>query len=355
MSPTEPPNDHHNRASKEIIMTDHHTDANGADVQPAMNTTTGPRPRSASRRTLLAGGAGAALAAASTALVATPAAAAEVPSAGHHHTGTRIEVAPGVHVNIADIDGGRRGTVVFVPGWPLASTTFEYTYLYLADRGYRAIGLDLRGFGKSDAPYGPYDYDVWAQDILKVLKALSLHDVTLVGHSMGAAVALRHAARYGSRVGKLVLAEASAPRFVYGPHSADLAAGIAGLISGYAQDRTAVIRALTKNFFATHTDITSDPFLQFFERQCLDQASLQASRGGLIALRDTDLTSDMARVSVPTRIFHAINDKIVPFDHGQALAAGIRHARLITFAHAGHAVYIDERDKFNRELLDFVN
>lgn len=340
-------------------MTDHHIDpdahADEADLPPEVATATGWRPRLASRRMLLAGGAGAALAAASTALVTTPAAAAEVYSGGHHQTGTRIEVAPGVHVNIADLDGGRRGTVVFVPGWPLASTTLEYTYLYLADRGYRAIGLDLRGFGLSDAPYGPYNYNVWAQDILKVLTALSLRGVTLVGHSMGAAVALRHAARYGSRVGKLVLAEASAPRFVYGPHSANLAAGIAELISGYAQDRTAVVRALTENFFATHTDITSDPFLQFFERQCLDQASLQASRGGLIALRDTDLTSDMAHVSVPTRIFHAVNDKIVPFDHGQALTAGIRNAQLVTFTHAGHGVYIDERDKFNRELLDFVN
>lgn len=320
-----------------------------------MNDEFPARPRSASRRSLLAGGAGAALAAGAAVAVPGTAEAADGASAGHHHAfETRIRVAAGVHVNVADVDGGRRGTVVLVPGWPLASTTYEYTSLFLADHGYRAVALDLRGFGKSDAPYQPYSYDVWAHDILQVLRALSLRDVTLVGHSMGGAVALRHAARYGSRVGKLVLAEASAPRFVYGPHSADLAAGIAGLISGYATDRTAVIRGLTKDFFATHTDVTTDPFLQFFERQCLDQASLQASRAGLVALRDTDLVPDLARVSVPTRIFHARNDTIVPYDHGEALAAGIRDARLVTFEHAGHGVYVDERDRFNRELLAFV-
>ena len=312
------------------------------------------RPGSPSRRALLAGSTGAALAAAASGVAASPAAADTSPT-DHSAAETRIEVAPGVRVNVADLDGGRRGTVVFVPGWPLASTAFEYTLLFLADRGYRAIGLDLRGFGKSDAPYGPYNYDVWGRDIRAVLRALSLRNVTLVGHSMGGAVALRTAARYGSRIGKLVLAEASAPRYVYGPQSADLAAGIRGLIAGYADDRTAVIRDLTKNFFATHTDVSTDPFLQFFERQCLDQASLQASRAGLIALRDTDLIPDMARVSVPTRVFHARNDKLVPYDHGQALAAGIRNARLVTFSTAGHAVYVDERDKFNRELLAFVS
>jgi non-heme chloroperoxidase len=306
--------------------------------------------RGASRRAVLTAGTGAAL----TAAAVVGAGAAPAQAASRPGGGTRIPVAPGVEVNIADLNGGRRGTVVFVPGWPLASTTLEYNLLFLADHGYRAIALDQRGFGLSDAPYGPYGYDVWARDILTVLETLSLRDVTLVGHSMGGAVALRHAARFGSRIGKLVVAEPAAPRFAYGPHAADLAAGLDALIDGYATDRTATIRDLTKNFFATHTDVTTDPFLQFFERQCLDQASLPASRAGLIALRDDDLTADLARIKVPTRVFHAINDKILPLDHGQAVAAGIRNARLVTFATAGHAVYVDERDKFNAELLSFI-
>lgn len=306
-----------------------------------------------SRRSVLAGGGALA---AGAAVMVPGTAAADVASLGHHDGfETRIRVAPGVQVNVADLDGGRKGTVVLVPGWPLNSTMLENTTLFLADKGFRAIALDLRGFGKSDAPYSPYNYDVWCEDIRTVLSAMSLRDVTLVGHSMGGAVALRYAARFRSRVGRLVVAEPAAPRFVYGPNSADLAAGLAGLISGYAQDRSQVVRALTQTFFATHTDVTTDPFLQFFERQGLDQASLQASRAGLIALRDTDLTPDLPHISVPTRVFHALNDQIVPYDHGQAVAAGIHNARLVTFTTAGHGLYIDEREKFNHELLAFAS
>ncbi len=308
-----------------------------------------------SRRAVLSAGTGAALAAAAVVGAgASPAAAAGHTGGAGSSRGTRIPVAPGVEVNIADLNGGRRGTVVFVPGWPLASTALEYSLLFFADHGYRAIALDQRGFGLSDAPYGPYGYDVWARDIRTVLQALSLRDVTLVGHSMGGAVALRHVARFGGRVSKLVVAEPAAPRFVYGPNSAALAAGLEALISGYATDRTVPVRDLTRNFFSTHTDVMTDPFLQFFERQCLDQASLPASRAGLIALRDDDLTGDLARITVPTRVFHAVNDKILPLDHGQAVAAGIRGAKLVTFATAGHAVYVDERDKFHAELLKFI-
>lgn len=322
-------------------------------VEPTPGAGAGPR-HTVSRRAMMALGAGATVVGASALVPGT--AAAETTS-GHHssrHLATRIRVDDGVKVFVQDVNGGRRGTVVFVPGWPLNSGTLELQLLFFADRGYRAIGLDLRGFGKSDAPYGPYNYDVWAQDILKVLEALSLRNVTLFGHSMGGAVAIRHAARYGSRISKLVVAEPAAPRFVYGPNSADLTAGINGLISGYATNRAATIRELTKNFFSTHTDIATDPYLQWFERQCLDEASLPASRGGLIALRDTDLTSDLARIKVPTLVIHAINDKILPLDHGQAVADGIRNARFLTFAKAGHAVYIDEPDTFNSELLKFV-
>ena len=304
--------------------------------------------RGASRRAVLSAGTGAALTAAAVA-GASPAQATP-----GRQGGTRIRVAPGVEVNIADLNGGRRGTVVFVPGWPLASTALEYNLLFLAGHGYRAIALHLRGFGLSDAPYGPYGYDVWARDIRTVLEALSLRDVTLVGHSMGGAVALRHASRFGERIAKLVVAEPAAPRFVYGPQSAELAAGLEELISGYATDRTVPVRNLTKNFFSTHTDVTTDPFLQFFERQCLDQASLPASRAGLIALRDDDLTPDLPRIKVPTRVFHAVNDQILPLDHGRAVAAGIRNAKLITFETAGHAVYVDEAARFNAELLAFI-
>ena len=75
---------------------------------------------------------------------------------GHRHRfTTRVQVAPGVHVAVTDLDGGRKGTVVLVPGWPLASTMLENTTLFLADRGYRAVALDLRGLRQVRRPVRP--------------------------------------------------------------------------------------------------------------------------------------------------------------------------------------------------------
>jgi pimeloyl-ACP methyl ester carboxylesterase len=57
------------------------------------------------------------------------------------------------------------------PELPLASTALEYNLLFFADRGYWAIALDQRGFGRSDAPYRPVQLRRVGHDIRTVLEA----------------------------------------------------------------------------------------------------------------------------------------------------------------------------------------
>ena len=68
---------------------------------------TGVRRGLPSRRSLVAGGAG--LAAGAAVMAPSPAAAGTSPAGHHEGFETRIEVAPGVRVNVADLDGGTEG------------------------------------------------------------------------------------------------------------------------------------------------------------------------------------------------------------------------------------------------------
>jgi Predicted hydrolases or acyltransferases (alpha/beta hydrolase superfamily) len=109
-------------------------------------------------------------------------------------------------------DAGEGWPVVLIPGWPLSDEMYEYQYNDLINNNFRVIGITLRGFGKSDKPYGDYNYDVHASDIKTVLKKLDIKDAVLGGFSMGGAIAIRYmAANKGARVSKLVLAGAAAP------------------------------------------------------------------------------------------------------------------------------------------------
>jgi pimeloyl-ACP methyl ester carboxylesterase len=70
---------------------------------------------------------------------------------------------------------------------------------------HRVIAYDLRGRGESDTPARGYSLEIHGQDLAGLIDRLGLERVALVGHSLGAKIALRFAARHPRRVAKLVL------------------------------------------------------------------------------------------------------------------------------------------------------
>jgi len=91
---------------------------------------------------------------------------------------------------------------------------YEYQYNDLINNNFRVIGITLRGFGKSDKPYGKYDYDTHALDIKKIISTLDIKDAVLVGFSMGGAIAIRYVSKdNGTHVSRLALCGAAAPRW----------------------------------------------------------------------------------------------------------------------------------------------
>jgi 3-oxoadipate enol-lactonase len=75
---------------------------------------------------------------------------------------------------------------------------------------FRVVNLDLRGHGGSDWP-GTYSFELMRDDVIAVLDALGLHDVVLVGHSMGGTVAYLVAQAQPERIKRLIIEDAPPP------------------------------------------------------------------------------------------------------------------------------------------------
>jgi 3-oxoadipate enol-lactonase len=73
---------------------------------------------------------------------------------------------------------------------------------------FRVFALDMRGHGDSDWP-GIYSFPLMCGDLVAALDGLGLDKVTLVGHSMGGAVAFMVATRHPDRVERLIIEDAS--------------------------------------------------------------------------------------------------------------------------------------------------
>src|SRR5579862_1654320 len=95
-------------------------------------------------------------------------------------------------------DWGAGTPVVFSHGWPLNADAFEDQMFFLASRGYRCIGPDRRGHGRSGQPWAGNDLDTYADDLATLIDTLGLAKAVLVGHSTGGGEVVRYLARHGA-------------------------------------------------------------------------------------------------------------------------------------------------------------
>lgn len=103
----------------------------------------------------------------------------------HHHQvnalGTRIHVA----------EAGSGPAVLFIHGFPESWYSWRYQLPAVAAAGYRAIAIDVRGYGRSAAPAAISEYAMvrHAADNIGVLRALDIEIATIVGHDWGSPIA----------------------------------------------------------------------------------------------------------------------------------------------------------------------
>lgn len=265
-----------------------------------------------------------------------------------------IEVEKNVKLHVTDLGEGT--PVVLIHGWPLSDAMYEYQYAYFLEKGYRVIGITLRGFGLSDKPGGSYNYDVFADDIKVILDKLKIENATIGGFSMGGATVIHYVAKYhAAHVSKMALFGAAAPiwtkraDFNYGFWTKEDVDGLIGLNNTNRPQLFANFGAI---FPANETSVSTGHGAWLGTIQA--QASPYAMGECLKTLRDSDLREDLKKITIPTLILHGKLDKICSYDLAEQMHLGIKNSKLVPFEKSGHALFIEELEKFNTELLNFI-
>lgn len=254
---------------------------------------------------------------------------------------------------------GEGRPVVLIHGWPLSGESWAPQVQALSPH-YQVITYDRRGFGRSDKPETGYDYDTLAGDLHGVLEALDLHDVTLVGFSMGGGEVARYISRYGTdRIRSVVFAAAIPPYLLTTDDNPDGPLDEASADEAHdalEQDRDGFLDEFTTMFFST-----PDGTLTVTEQQRQDALALARQSDPTAALAcqtafgTTDFRADLEHVTVPTLILHGDSDQAVPLDgSGARTHAAIPGSRLEVIEGAPHGLGVSHADEVNRILLDFL-
>ena len=269
-----------------------------------------------------------------------------------------IETRDGTEIYVKDWGDGP--PVILIHGWPLSADSWDDQALAIAEAGHRVIAYDRRGFGRSDQPADGYDYDTFADDLADVIEAAEIEEgAAIIGFSMGGGEVARYMSRHGGKgVAKCGLIGAVVPYLLKTGDNPD---GVPqevfdGMTAGIKEDRAAFFRAFFDGFYGV--GLIAHPVSQ----GVLDASWNVAMQAGLLptleaakAFATTDFRPDLASIDVPTLIIHGTADQTVPIEPTARVAAkAIPNARLIEYDGAPHGLFATHRDRFTKDLLDFL-
>ena len=265
----------------------------------------------------------------------------------------------GAPIDIYYEDHGSGQPVVLIHGYPLNGDSWERQEPELLRAGCRVIRYDRRGFGRSSKPTTGYDYDTFAADLNTLLEHLDLHDVVLVGFSMGTGEVTRYLGRYGSaRVAKAALLGAIPPFLLKRDDNPE---GVDGRVfedikAAIVKDRYAYFKDFLDNFY--NVDVLAPERISDEAWQASFNVAAGASPHATYVCVDTwleDFRDDARAIDVPTLLVHGTADRILPIeataDRLPGLIADLRYVRV---EGGPHNIGWTHPDEVNRALLEFL-
>jgi non-heme chloroperoxidase len=256
-------------------------------------------------------------------------------------------------------DWGSGTPIILLHGWPLSADSWDDQAMVFAESGYRTIAYDRRGFGRSTQPWGGYDYDTLADDLAAVIGQTGARDAVLVGFSMGGGEIARYMSRHGGKsVAKAALVSSVVPYMLKtrdNPHGTAPAV-FDGMAKAMQEDRARFFTGFFKDFFGV-TDTPGAVSAEVLHSAWATamQAGLKPTLACAQSFATTDFRPDLAAFTVPTLIIHGTADKTVPIEAaGRAAARGIKGSRLIEYEGAPHGLFVTEKQRLTRDLLQFV-
>ncbi len=212
---------------------------------------------------------------------------------------------------------------------------------------HRLVCWDLRGFGRSDKPAGPYHPAQFAADLARLCDALQLERIHLVGISMGGVIAQRFALDFPARLRSLVLVSTSSE---VGARAAAHWQRLADRVErdGFDARTSDAARSFSAAFAAAHPEVVRTMTEQNTAND--PKAYAAAARG----VSDYHWTAELARIGTPTLILQGLEDQLTPPGGSVKMSRVLRNARLLLIPEVGHNLPLEQPLLFRTALLAFV-
>jgi len=259
-------------------------------------------------------------------------------------------------VNVNDIDifyelHGRGTPLVLIMGLR-RNAEWWYRQIPALTPHCRVLAFDNRGAGRTDKPKMEYSIRLFADDTAGLMDALGIGKAHVLGVSMGGYIAQELAINYPEKVKSLILG-----------------------CTGPGGERAVHMSMERRNKFTANRGLEPEEILKkdidiYFSDEYIREHSKEIKEFIGISLRyyqppdaferqfaaclKHDTLQRLVRITMPTLIMSGDDDPLVPVENSRILKEHIAHADFVLFPGKRHAFFIEEAERFNKTVVDFL-
>jgi len=242
-------------------------------------------------------------------------------------------------------DEGRGFPLVLVHGF-LGSSKMWRPQIDFFKSNFRVIAPDLPGFGKSNHIKSLNNINSMAKSILECLKSKQIDKFYLLGHSMGGMIVQEMAKIDSNKISKLIC-------YSTGP-------------MGEMPNRFETLEDSRKNLKNAGLEITAKNIAKtwfilgekakYFDIciQSGKETSIEAADNALVAMKNWNGVNNLKLIKNETLIIWGDHDKSYSFKQIETLKKNISNSSLTIFKGCAHNVHLEETDKFNNKIMEFL-
>lgn len=253
---------------------------------------------------------------------------------------------------------GSGSPLILIHGFGHSTLCWEKNIKALSDSGYRVFAVDLFGHGLSDKPYGrKYSLEFYATQIMEFMNAQRIRKASIVGHSMGGAVAMRFAHMFPERTERLVLIASAG---VYKPEKNIifrlLSYPLIGEFLIILNFKPVTRMALEMLCFNRKIELSGD----YLRRYTLPAGTRGYNYTFLRILRNFNspewsVAPFLDGIRHRTLILHGGEDRIVPVSAAGELHERLRNSRMLIVRDGSHSLMETHASAVNRAMIAFLS
>ena len=219
----------------------------------------------------------------------------------------------------------------------------------LRGAGFRVVRCDFRGFGDSPVASAPYNE---ADDVVDVLDAIGLESFAIVGASHGGRVAQEIAARWPTRVTRLVLVCSSSTELEPGPALGELWSREEAYLE--AGEIDAAVDVNIAGFLGPEASRTTREHVRMMQRRAFDVQFAAEQDGDGDEQLAIDVDFSLSSITAPSLVISGAKD-LPEFGHvARRLADQLPDARAVELPWAGHLPTLERPDVLNALITQFL-